>query len=222
MRETDGLLVRIVRRWWVVLLTVAIVTTLATWYVSETPPRYQADQPIAIAPSPELDDASALRANDLLNDPLLAPTVSDIINSPRVVNPAFDAVGLSDDARAEYSVTATTEPRSNILRLRVEGPRASVVQDLSEAVQARSVVVVSEVRPLFTVESLGAGAPAVGRITLSWIRLIGLAAALGLGIGVLAAIWLDLLLGYMNRNRQSVRRTPVVPDSPRTSRPAQQ
>jgi uncharacterized protein involved in exopolysaccharide biosynthesis len=150
VNEPDGLIVRIARRWWIVLLIVVLVTAIAAWYVAEAPARYQADQPIAIGPNQELDDASALRANDLLNDQLLAPTIADILNSPRVVNPALDALGLSGDERDEYSVVTTTEPRSNVLRLRVQGPQASTVQDVSEAIEAQGIIVVNEVRPLFT------------------------------------------------------------------------
>ncbi len=187
-----------------VVIILGIVMGLAVQQVLSSPDRYRSTALVVASPQRNLQGAEYLRALDLVSGAEVKATYADLFSSSLVVDPAMDAAGIDEDSRSEYRVRVTTEPESSILRIVTEGPDRQNVIALNEAVEASGTQVGGDLYPLFQITSLEAARGDAAVVSLSWFRALVLAGVIGLGLGVLVALWVDSLLQYRRSNlRQS-------------------
>jgi capsular polysaccharide biosynthesis protein len=211
--ETNSLLFRIVRRAWIVLLTLAIVVGVVSWMLYTAPTDYRTTVLLAVHPDPTLSSADMLRAQDLVSNSSLMFSYADVFNSPLIENQALEGSGIPAHRRSDYSARTTVEPDSSVLRVTVEGPDRDAVALLAQQVAQRGDEASREIFPLFQIRPLMDDDIRVTAVTLSWTRTLLLAAVVGLIVGVLAAFWLDSLLAYRARGA-ATRTSAHVETSP--------
>jgi hypothetical protein len=108
----------------------------------------------------------------------------------------MEASGVWPGDWVDYHVTAFREPSSGVLRLTVEGADPNLTVALTDAVMTRGTAVLAEQFPIFVVDPLTNGVPVASQVSLPWTRAMALAGVIGIGLGVLIALWFDSLLSY--------------------------
>jgi capsular polysaccharide biosynthesis protein len=194
--DTNSLVIRVLRRWWVLLLVVPLVVGLASWHTLTTTDRFRTTILLAVGPDTSLPPADITRAADVLGNETMMPTFADIVSSPRVTEQAKADIQLPLERYDRYDVRVTVEPDSSVLRVAVEGPGEQTTQRLAQALPRAAEPVVLEAYPVFRLHSLEAGGGSTAIVSLSWVRTLLLACAIGLGVGILAALWVDSLIEY--------------------------
>jgi capsular polysaccharide biosynthesis protein len=211
--DINALILRILARWWVVLLIAALVVGAAAWRVSGTQEQYRATVLMVVGPNIDMEPSEVLRVADLLNRDTLMATYADVYSSPRVVNGAMQQVSDETSSRVtwpEYTVRVVREPGSNVLRMIVEGPDQARVGVLADATRLQGEAVLNELFPIYSITTLTSGPAWAEPVGLPWTRAIAISLVIGMGFGILVALWFDSLLQY----RQSAG-SPTLPGTPR-------
>jgi capsular polysaccharide biosynthesis protein len=209
--DVNAVILRVLRRWWMVLAVVAIVVGATFWGLSSSLDRYQTTTLMVVGPNVDLEPTEVLRVADLLGSNMVMATYADVMASPKVVASGMVEVDPERDDWSDYEVRVVQEPDSNVLRMIVEGPDAATTAGLAAAVQANGQATLSELFQIYSITSLDAGEPQAYLISLPWMRTLGIAVVIGLGLGTLLALWFDSLLQYrQNSLVTSGRRSGVV------------
>lgn len=199
--DVNAIILRVFRRWWIVLTILAIVVGATVWGLSENRDRYEVTTLLVVGPNIEMEPSEVLRVADLLNSSTVMSTYADVMSSPLVVAGGMVAVDPTRSDWADYEVRVVQEPDSNVLRMIVEGPDKATTEALSAAVQSEGETFLGGLFPIYSLSPLHSGNPQAYLISLPWFRTIGIAAGIGLSLGVLLALWFDSLLQY---RRQSI------------------
>ena len=194
--DVNAVILRVLRRWWIVLSILVVVVGATFWGLSESLDRYQTTTLMVVGPNVDMEPSEVLRVADLLGSNMVMATYADVMASPKVVAGGMVTADPTRSDWAEYEVRVVQEPDSNVLRMIVEGPDAELTEGLAAAVQANGQVTLAELFPIYSITPLDAGAPQAYLISLPWVRTLGIAAGIGLGLGVLLALWFDSLLQY--------------------------
>lgn len=208
--DVNAIILRVLRRWWIILTIVAIVVGATTWGLSENQDRYQVTTLLVVGPNVEMDPSEVLRVADLLGSSTVMSTYSDVMSSPRVVANGMVTVDSSRSDWSSYEVRVVQEPDSNVLRMIVEGSDEATTEALSAAVQSEGQALLQALFPIYSLSPLNSGEPQAYVISLPWARTIGIAAGIGLGLGVLLALWFDSLLQYRRNSIALAGRSGVA------------
>jgi capsular polysaccharide biosynthesis protein len=192
--DANALVFRLLRRWWMVALVALAVIAAASLWIADTPPRYRATSLLAVGPNIGLEQSALLHVSDLLNNPTVIATYADVLGSPLVVDQAKGIAEIPQSDLADYTAQVTSEPDSAVLRITVEGSDRTLVERFSDGMKTSSQKVSNEQYPIYTLNSLESGTAGAVEVNLSWLRTLVLAGAVGVGLGILAALWLDAAL----------------------------
>lgn len=194
--DVNAVILRVLRRWWIVLSIVVLVFGATFWGLSESLDRYEVTTLMVVGPNVDLEPSEVLRVADLLGSNMVMSTYADVMSSPKVVASGMADVDPTRSDWSEYDVRVVQEPDSNVLRMIVEGPDAATTEQLAAAVQANGQATLAELFPIYSISPLDAGEPQAYLISLPLTRTLGIAIVIGLGLGTLLALWFDSLLQY--------------------------
>jgi capsular polysaccharide biosynthesis protein len=204
--DVNLLALRILTRWWIVVMIMVAVVGVSAWRVSDSPATYQATALMVVSPRTDLERADALRVAELLNRDVMMSTYVDVLASPLVVGPAMmtgsdaSSRGLQ---RSGYEIRVTREPGSSVIRMIAEGPDKFATETLVERARLAGESTLTELYPMLSITPLSNGSPEARLISMSAMRVIAIGVVVGLGFGLLVALWFDSLLDYRARSAAS-------------------
>ena len=180
---------RIVGRYWWIVLLVTLVAVAATVLIdSRRKPEYSGYARVLIRPSPQLTDTRTVV--DLVGQlglSYVSGTYAQSFTSDAVKRRARQAAGLSSDEATRYPLDANVLPGTVVIELSGQGPDRQV---LARYLDATVNSTVSDTLSLFQVIELQPLEPAQVPSTPTSpqpVRDIGLAAGLGVVLGLLLA-----------------------------------
>lgn len=212
--DINLLALRILTRWWIVVIIAGLVVGVSAWRVMDTPPSYSATVMLVVSPNLDLDQNDALRVADMLNRDSIMSTYVDVMSSQRVVGSAMVSAGDSTTGALlwpGYDVRVTREPGSNVLRLTAEGPEKEATETLAEHTRLIGEATMAELYPMISMTALTTGTPTAEPSSLSLTRVLGIAVFIGVGFGLLVALWFDSLLDYRARSAALSAPAPARP-----------
>lgn len=212
--DVNAIVLRVLRRWWVVASVLVLVVGASFWGLSGSLDRYETTTLMVVGPNADLEPSEVLRVADLVGRNMTMSTYADVMASPKVVAAGMVATDPTRSDWDDYEVRVVQEPDSNVLRMIVEGPDAQMTSKLTAGVQASGQATLAELFPIYSISSLNAGEPQAYLISLPWVRTIGIAVVIGLGLGVLLALWLDSLLQFRQNSIAAAGRSGVPSQVP--------
>ena len=204
--DVNAVILRVLRRWWIVLSVLVVVLGATFWGLADSLDRYETTTLMVVGPNTDLEPSEVLRVSDLLGSNTVMATYSDVMASPRVVASGMVEVDPERADWADFEVRVVQEPDSNVLRMIVEGPDAAAVEGLAAAVKANGEATLSDLFPIYSITPLDAGEPQAYLISPPWVRTMGIAVVIGLGLGTLLALWFDSFMQFRQGNLGLVSR----------------
>jgi diguanylate cyclase (GGDEF)-like protein len=144
------------RKWWIVLL-VFIITYGATLAVTfRQPPVYQATATFVLTLGPAFrnNKDSATTLDILSRRSEIATTYSTLAASRLIKKQAADEMGLSEDQRAQLSVSSELLAGTNVLDISVQGPNPRLVRDFTNTLGTKLVGYVQTLYEVYELEPL--------------------------------------------------------------------
>lgn len=193
-------------RWWLLPAMVIAAVLAAQNLTLREVPLYRALASATVTPAASLSDPTELlRSLETLERRTVVATFALLAGARQTRAQAATEIGLDSADAASYRVAASVAPSTNVLRVQVEGPDASRVRDLANAVVRVTATEASRRYRLFAMEMLDpAIAPALPAHP-SGQRNAMVAAILGLFVGVGLALGLELLLGGTRKDTEARR-----------------
>lgn len=204
--DVNAVILRVLRRWWIVVSVVLVVVGATFWGLSDSLDRYETTTLMVVGPNVDMDPSEVLRVADLLSRNTVMATYADVMSSPRVVANGMLAVDPARSEWSSYEVRVVQEPDSNVLRMIVGGSDPATTEALTTAVQTEGQTILGELFPIYSISPLDAGEPRAVLISPPWVRTLGIAVAIGIGLGVLLALWFDSLAQYRRGSLGAVSR----------------
>ena len=209
--------VQALRNWWWLILTVPTLSVLAAvHFTSQQTPLFRASAEVAVVPSPELTEpADVMRGLETLERRTVIATFASMAETRETLSLAAAKLGLTSSDIARYRVQASVVPRTNIIRISVEGRDGDRVSQLANTV-ARVLAEESKTTyQIFEMKSLEAALPARGPFHPDPRRNAMVASILGLFGGLFSALAVDFLRAMLLRRGSSsdpTTRFDRVPD----------
>lgn len=208
--DVNAVILRVLWRWWIVLGVVIIVAGAAFFGLSSGSDRYESTSLMVVGPNTDMDPSEVLRVADLLNRNMVMSTYADVMSSPKVVASGMVDTDPERSDWSQFEVRVVQEPDSNVLRMIVEGPDQETTAGLAANVMSNGQATMGDLFPIYSITPLDAGAPQAYAISLPWMRTMGIAVVIGLGLGVLLALWFDSLLQYRQNSLGLISRAGGV------------
>jgi len=184
-----NLLKTLKRGWWILILTTAVaIATVFAYNKLTSEVRYRSSMQVVVSPSVDIsDEGNLIRMLDSLSRGDIIPTFTEIYQSRRVLEEAFETIELTNNQDA-YEVNAYNLPETNILVLSVTGPDRDNTFELAREVSFNAQELIVEIYPLYTITTLEA--PNIPKTALgqSLQRDIAMALFLGAGLGLALAL----------------------------------
>jgi capsular polysaccharide biosynthesis protein len=182
------------RRWWVVLLAVALAVAAAAWATSRQKPVYRASTTMAVIPNSEVSGTEdVLRSLDTLERRTVVATFARIPSTAETRADAARRMGIDGRDIRSYQIRASVLPNTNIIKVDVEGPDPKGVAAVANAAAAVTRREARSMYRIYTMHTLEKAVPARHPIHPTPARNYLVAGILGLFLGVAAAILIERL-----------------------------
>lgn len=179
--------------WWIVALTAlsAVCAALITSYFAT--PIYRASTRFVVLPNPTYlgGESNVIYSLDTLDS--VITTYAEILNSPTIYDQTISALQLGQADLAEYSHNAVALPDTNIIEISVQGPNPETVALLANTIGLKVVEYVTGLYKIYDMTLLDAAVKPTVPISPQPLRDAGVAAVVGLALGVALAITRELL-----------------------------
>lgn len=140
-------LLLLLRRWWLVLLSVALGATAGLVYESSQPTVMTTEGRLVIGPSLD-DDLNVIQSTDSLSRGTLQETLAEIVTGNQVVRAARAEVQNRSSA---YDVDAVVVPDTNVTTVTVSGPDGDAAMALASAVMSEAEQAFEELYPVYNI-----------------------------------------------------------------------
>jgi uncharacterized protein involved in exopolysaccharide biosynthesis len=172
--------------WWMVLLSVAVAMAVSALLTARERPLYRASASLVVAPTSTVDNtADILRSLDTLERRSVIATFARIPGSLEARRAVSAALGLPLE---EWRIEGSVMPNTNIIRIDAEGPDRARVADVANAAAEATRQEARALYRIFTMRTMAQAVPPARPAHPDLRRNLVVAAALGLLVGVLAAL----------------------------------
>jgi len=177
------------RGWWIILLTVLVAVAAAMFATSRMPAEYQSLSRYVVVPNADLvQDTDLLRSLDTLERGTIIATYGEIFGSDSVTSAALQELQITKQAAESYLITSYGLPETNILVISVRGTNPNTVMKLNEAVANQGLAYIETLNQVYSLNLLDAPQQPEAPFGPDQLRNVGIALALGIGLGGLLAL----------------------------------
>jgi capsular polysaccharide biosynthesis protein len=204
MGPETALYVRALRARWAIIAAMGVTAlAAATLFTARETPLYGAVASATIAPAPHLTESAELqRSLETLERRTVVATFVLVAGARETKLRAASALRLDTAAVSAYSVSASVAPSSNVIRIRVQGPDPARASDLANAISQVTGAKASQLYRLFTIQPLDPSTPPVQPAHPNGKRNAVVAGILGLFIGLVVAMGVEMLASVPTRTDQ--------------------
>jgi len=180
------------RRWWIVLLMVAMSLAATTYFTVNMEPVYESKATYIVRLSPFAEERNVISAlNTLTSRTEIVATYAGVANSSLIKNRAALALGLQ--TRDGLTVESQMDGGTNIIEIIVEGPDPALVRDYTNALGAETVNYVESLYETYRLELLDEASLPGAPIRPSLPQNLILGSLLGFVLGVGLVLFLEYL-----------------------------
>ena len=195
------------RGWWLILLTVLVVTLVSLLISYLTEPQYTATASFLIAPNASLTSGpDVIRGLDTLaNGNVVTTTYAQVMNSNRIYLDTLENLKLQSQDLVDYTYQAVILPSTTIIELSVSGPSPIVAADLANAIGNRTIDFTSRTSQVYDIYFLDAAVPPTIPVSPQPLRDASLSLILGLVLGMALLILSEQIRNPFEAYRQRLR-----------------
>ena len=185
------------RSWWIVALTAltAMFAALVSAYLTQ--PVYRSSARYIVSPNPSFlggeVDYNLIYSLDTLDKRTIITTFAEVLNSPRIFSEAVSIAGLQESQLTGYSYLATVLTETNIIDFSVSGSDPKMVVLLTNSVGRHAVEYAENLYQIYDMSLLDPASVPLAPISPQPLRDAGVAAVVGLALGVALALSRELL-----------------------------
>ena len=213
MGPETALYVRAVRARWAIIVAMAIASLVAAKFLTarETP-LYRAVASATIAPAPHLSESSELqRSLETLERRTVVATFVLLASARETKLRAASALRLDTAEVSAYSVSASVAPSTNVIHIQVQGPDPVRASALANSISQVTGAKASQLYRLFAIQPLDPSTPPLRPAHPNGKRNAVVAGILGLFIGLVVAIGVEMLAAVPARADQRSREQTPLP-----------
>lgn len=139
------------RGWWLIVLAALVATTVSLAVSYITPPVYATSARYVVSPNAGLFSSSweLLSSLDTLDRRSIVNTYREMIASPSIYERSPEIQKIQNELSADFDVSVTVVPDTNILRLTVEGPDPRLVVVVAKAISRDVLAYINELNPVY-------------------------------------------------------------------------
>lgn len=194
----------LVRRWWIILPTVALTLLLTYMLTDRQDPVYETQTTLVMRPitaniADQKDIASVV--NILSQRIEINTTYAEVAQSKLIKQMAAENLGLTADERKGVSVSSRVLPSTNILQISVSGSDPVLIQQYANAISAETQRYVGGLYDVFELEPLDAAAVPNNPTSPDM--------ALNLAVGGVLGLLLSLMLAFLSEYLSTATRPPA-------------
>lgn len=180
---------RILRYWWVIVLTTASALFMGWYLTTRQVPSYRASATVVVVPSAKItNNREITEVYNTLDRRSVLATLAKMPLS-KAVN---DAVAQEIPDARNYEITSVVIPDTNILEISASGPDAQTAQTVVNASVKHAAVLAGQLLDTFQLKSVDPATTA-RMASPNPVRNYAAATLLGLGIGLALAFLASLL-----------------------------
>lgn len=182
------------RRWWIVLLAVAIALAAAAWATSRQEPVYRASTTMAVIPNSQVAGTEdVLRSLDTLERRTVVATFARIPATAETREAAARQLGIDGRELRGYRLQASVLPNTNIIKLDVEGPDRQRVARVANTAAEVTRMEAGRMYRIYTMHTLEKATPARRPVSPDPARNLLVSGLLGLFLGAGGAVLIERL-----------------------------
>ncbi len=182
------------RSWWLIALSVLGAWTISLTISFLTTPIYRAHASLIVFPNANLTSSrDVVTSLDTLDKRSITSTYEGILTSERIFNDTVKSLNLPENEKTLYKRYTVVKPDSNTIDLYVEGTEPSLVAKITNGLGENGIRYIKGIYQVFDIAFLDQASPPKARYKPEALKDGGIAAAIGLLIGLFLSIVVDQL-----------------------------
>lgn len=184
----------LIRRWWVIVITVLLAAAGAYGYAKTQHRIYQASSTVFAHPADSVLKVQDINsAIGLITYGSLPDTFAALAQSDRLRDESSRDLGVAPDVAKKYVAKVTTLPNTTVIQVSVQGPDPTTAARFADRITARASVAAQRYFPVFALTTLDAAQASSTPIQPKTSQDVLFAALAGLIVGfVIAALSLHV------------------------------
>jgi diguanylate cyclase (GGDEF)-like protein len=179
----------LVQGWWIIALSTLAALSVALFSSVLETPMYSATARIIVSPNlGAISGSDIIYSLDALDKRSIASTYAELLNSERIFQLTATELKIEPALWVRYNRSAVVLPDANILELTVEGPNPQMTALLANGISERSITQIQGLYRVYDISLIDPATIPTAPYRPQPLRDAGLAAALGLVIGIAVAV----------------------------------
>jgi capsular polysaccharide biosynthesis protein len=180
--------------WWIIALSTLAALIVALFSNILATPMYSATARIVVSPNLEqISGSDIIYSLDALDKRSIAATYAELLNSERIFELTAAELKMAPELWLKYNRSAVVLPEANILELTVEGPNPQLTALLANGISQRSIAQIQGLYRVYDITLMDPATIPTAPFSPQPLRDAGLAAALGLILGIAVAVMREQL-----------------------------
>jgi capsular polysaccharide biosynthesis protein len=171
------------RRWWLVLLAIAVVMIIDAGVTLRSPRMYQARSSLLIGPSTTVDPGQLVYSVDALGRAMIVGTYANVLDTDMIRREAIEQADATSDP-ADIQVKATALADSAVVQVTALAPDPRLAADVANAVGRVGQLRMSQLYPMYELTVVTQATPPTRVFEPDVKRNLSVGVLLGVLVGV--------------------------------------